>query len=63
MMRKLSTCDYGHETYGKVRRLSTGGNAGVRLCREHWEKEMSWRRMRNKALAPGNKFPIRKFPA
>lgn len=62
-MAKNTFCDYGHETTAKIRRLSTGGGSGVYLCKKHWEKEMAWRKERNKTLTGKAKFPIRKFPA
>ena len=52
-------CDYGHEA--RVHRLNTGGGSGVYLCRKHWAAEMAWRRERNKGLAKGNRFSIRKW--
>jgi len=61
MPRGISFCDNcGKET--KTRRLSLGGGAGINLCRTCWAKEMQWRKRRNKSLASGAKFPIRKFP-
>lgn len=57
----MKACDYGHDAPA-VRRLSIGGGAGIFLCKKHWAKEMRWRRMRNKQLARGAKFPIRKWP-
>jgi hypothetical protein len=40
-MAKNTFCDHGHETTGKIRKLSTGGGSGVYLCKKHWEKEMA----------------------
>ena len=54
-------CDYGHQA-DKVRRLNTGGGSGVYLCKQHWGKEMDWRKMRNKTLHKSARFSIRKFP-
>ncbi len=61
-VKALKACDYGHEAR-IVRRLSLGGGSGIYLCRTHWNKEMTYRRSRNKKLVKGSKFPIRKFPA
>lgn len=47
---------------GKVRKLPLSGGGGVYLCKRCWEKEMEWRKERNKELSPGNRFPIRKWP-
>jgi hypothetical protein len=55
-------CDHGHEAT-KVHRLDTGGGSGVFLCKQHWEREMRWRKQRNKTLSRGNKFAIRKWRA
>lgn len=59
-----NACDYGHEVSGagQVRRLDTGGGSGAYLCREHWKKEMEWRKERNRTLTGSARFPIRKFP-
>lgn len=61
MARGMKTCDFGHDALA-VRRLPTGGGSGIFLCKRHWAKEMQWRRMRNKELVRGTKFPIRKWP-
>jgi len=57
----IKACDYGHEAT-KVRRLSIGGGGGVFLCKKHWEKEMQWRKQRNKTLSRSARFSIRKWP-
>jgi len=55
-------CDNcGKET--RVVKLATGGgSSGVFLCRSCWNKEMSWRKQRNKTLSKNAKFSIRKYP-
>ena len=50
-------CDWGHEA-DEVRRLPTGGNSAVFLCRQHFNKELQWRRERNKELDYGVQFDI-----
>lgn len=55
-------CDYGHEAT-KARRLNLGGGAGIFLCKTHWDREMRYRKERNKQLTGDARFPIRKFPS
>jgi len=63
-MAIVRSCDYGHDVVGsgKVRRLNTGGGAGVYVCKKHWDHEMRWRKERNKTLTGKAKFPILKWP-
>lgn len=55
-------CGHFYDMVGPIRRLNTGGGSGVYLCRQCWNKEMKWRKMRNRKLMGDVKFPIRKFP-
>lgn len=58
-------CDYCTNfrgSVGPIRRLNTGGGSGVYLCRQCWNKEMKWRKQRNKTLSRTARFPILKFP-
>lgn len=58
-------CDNCGKTFhgpGRVRRLDLGGNSGIDLCRTCWQKEMAWRKLRNKTLKGDARFPILKFP-
>lgn len=54
----VNVCDYNGHQAKNVKRLDTGGGSGVFLCRTHWNKEMKWRKERNKSLAKENKFEI-----
>lgn len=62
------SCDYGHFA-NRVHRLDTGGGSGLFLCREHWNKEMAWRKSRNADLkksghlTKSSRFNIRKWRA
>lgn len=62
MKKYCDGCSKGFSGAGKIRRLSLPGNAGVFLCKSCWNKEMRWRKLRNKSLSKSARFPIRKFP-
>lgn len=42
-----NVCDYGHDTQSAIRRLPTSGGAAVLVCREHYQKEIAWRKAEN----------------
>ena len=60
MEKELKWCDYGHQC-AVVKRLDTSNDSGIFLCSSHWEKEMRWRKERNKALSPETEFFIIPF--
>ena len=60
-IKNLNCCDYGHETVEKVRRLPTGGNTAVIVCKHHFNNEMDFRAERNLTLESSAKFDIMKF--
>lgn len=44
-----------------IKRIPLPGNAGIHAGRTGFEKEMAWRKERNKDLAPDCMFPILKW--
>jgi len=46
-------------THGKTRRLELGGNSGMSLCDSCLQKEVRWRRMRNKSIKKAGGKPFR----
>jgi len=58
--KDLEWCDHGHQ-HESIVRLDTGGGSGAFLCPYHWEKEMEWRKERNKTLSEDVRFPIIPF--
>lgn len=42
----MNTCDHGHDTLDKVRSLPIGGSGNVIICKEHFHKEMAFRKER-----------------
>lgn len=56
------TCDHGEDEHKPCYRLDLGNSGGVFLCREHWLKEMSWRRRQNESLELECRFDILPFP-
>lgn len=56
-------CDHGQRCSEnpQVRRLPTGGNSAVIVCKHHYILEMMYRRVRNKELAEECQFDIPKW--
>lgn len=44
----MNHCDHNHETSGEIRRLPTGGDAAVLVCRRHFDAEIAHRVERSK---------------
>lgn len=65
MVAKNQDCDncgIHTEKPGKIKWLNLGNNSGAFLCETCWNKEMNYRKERNKTLHGAAKFNIRKFP-
>jgi hypothetical protein len=39
----MNGCDHGHETKDEIRRLPTGGDGAILVCRWHYRREMAYR--------------------
>lgn len=48
----------GPHTAGEVRWLSTGGGSNAILCRACFEREIRWRRERNRSLGEFAQFQL-----
>ena len=54
-----NNCDgSGPHASGEVRLLPTGGDGNLILCQKCFEYELSWRRERNRGLAPFAQFSL-----
>jgi len=41
----MNHCDHGHQTYGEIRRLPTGGGGAINVCYDcYWKEIPDWRR-------------------
>jgi len=53
-------CGDGREK--RVHKLSVGVHGNLFLCKKCWNREMRWRKERNKELERQNRFSILKWP-
>lgn len=58
---KRGWCDYGEDGEKEVVQLPTGGSSTAFLCKQHFKKEMDWRKTRNKTLSKENRFKVLKW--
>lgn len=64
-MNRNPNCDGGEcwSATGEVRLLPTGGESNGILCRGCFNREITWRRERNKDLAPECQFALPNWEA
>ncbi len=59
---KVLPCDgSGPHYHAEVRRLELGSGSGIILCRACFDREIAWRKERNKTLGYKCKFPLPKW--
>jgi hypothetical protein len=56
-MNTYNSCDGGHETQHEVRRLPISEDSAVLVCRSHYNKEMAFRRDRQRETQVAWDFP------
>ena len=54
----MNYCDFGHNTYGTIRRLPTSRDGAIFVCFDHYITEIERRKEQNKI---GAKFDLPKW--
>mgnify|MGYP001617986761 CR=1 FL=1 len=56
----MNQCDQGHETKEEIRSLPIGGQGNILVCKEHYRKEIEFRKYR---ILEGVPFDLPKWEA